>query len=119
MSDETRQCGGQVWEPRRLTPHGCSNPATVEHEGRWWCTKHSPSYEQGKRDRWNRWYAATTTAERRIRNAKYAIEELVKAHPDFKALRDELLTAEGELAKAEKIKKEPMLLARQKGAGAK
>lgn len=89
-----RKCSGQVWPTGRWPrPYACSNPATVEENGQWWCKSHAPSFvEQRRKKREAKWRAKNNEREARrdraakIEAARHAVIQAAKRFaPDIDA----------------------------------
>lgn len=63
---EKRQCAKSVWHPRGNWGHHvpCQRNATVEEDGKWWCSTHAPSLAKARADKRYAEYQAARKAER-------------------------------------------------------
>jgi len=46
-----KPCSGRVYHGREVTSYPCSNSATIEREGEWWCYLHDPQKIKEKQER--------------------------------------------------------------------
>jgi len=67
---EKHQCSENVFEVDGFD-HQCQKTATVERNGKWYCTIHDPEYINAKREKRN----AKWDAERKARKERYALDD--------------------------------------------
>lgn len=92
---ERKRCAKRVYRGSWGSGFPCSNTATVEEDGKWWCRQHAPSFvaaRRAKRDAELRqkWAAERAAYERKaaITSAEHAVIEA--AVERVKALRSDL-----------------------------